>query len=587
MKGTSFVVGLATFVIFVLTASPAATQGMAPYSAQIEYKETITTIVDDQDTTTVWPLPGGTTLYRGFSTLAASGDGSKVVFRVCDLHSGGEGCRVLLANADGSSLEDISAIFPPNIVSTAWSWGNLRINDDGSKVFIRAQLDDGKSYICEYDVGTGGTGTATGDWWWSSQFDWFDIDDDASRFFVGKHDEGFDPIAGRNIRGLYWSDYGSTRLQYVDIYADLPCNGSCNNLNMVTQLGGSADGDRAFFTWMSDYLGNGHPDNRSAMWMSVLPHTVSKVTADDHYWVWEGDERGVCDQSGGKVLYQYRHLSGDPKITDLVDVATGTSTQLTWTTGLNPVNAFITRSGEYAMFSGEKGDVGAKQYLTLVDLDLGRERDTWSYHLPPVEREVSSSTNDDGSYFVTNYVDLQRVDMAVGLSGDYSQAPNITGIAFTAPYLWHDDSAQIGITVSVTDSQGLGDIDTVTLAVLVEGVEEPIWSMPREPLAFPTGDPGATLLYDDGTHGDVTAGDGIFTFDAIATRKTDPITWNTWYSQFTLPHQVGVRIIAEDLGGNATIADTTLWITAVDTNPVIFADGFESGNTSGWSGTSP
>jgi len=72
--------------------------------------------------------------------------------------------------------------------------------------------------------------------WWSNQFDWFDIDDDASRFFVGKYDQGYDPGADRHIRGLYWSDYGSTRQQYADIYDDLPCNGSCNNLNMAHQL---------------------------------------------------------------------------------------------------------------------------------------------------------------------------------------------------------------------------------------------------------------------------------------------------------------------------------------------------------------
>ncbi|MEX1311182.1 MAG: hypothetical protein AB1Z65_12230, partial [Candidatus Sulfomarinibacteraceae bacterium] len=400
MKPSSSAALFVVAITAVLAASPAAAQGMAPYASPIVYKETITTIVDAADTLSVWPLPGGTSLYRGFSSLAASSDGSAVAFRVCDLNYGGEGCRLLLVHGDGSALQDISAVFPPNIVNTTWGWGNLRINDDASKVFIRTQLDDSKSYIYEYQVAGGGTGLAVADWWWSSQFDWFDIDDDGSKFFVGKHDEGYDPIAGRNIRGLYWADHGSTRQQYVDIYADLPCNGSCNNLNMVTQLGGSADGSRAFFTWMSDYLGNAHPDNRTATWMSVLPHTVSRLTADDHYWVWDGDPRGVCDRTGNKALNQYRHRSGDPKITDLVDVATGTSTLLTWTTDLNPVKAFITPSGDHVMLSGVKGDAGSKQYLTLVDLEWGVERDTWSYHLPAVGGEVSRITNDDGSYFV-------------------------------------------------------------------------------------------------------------------------------------------------------------------------------------------
>lgn len=575
-------------MVSVLAAAPVAAQSMAPYPAQIEYKETITTLIDDQGTTTLWPLPVGTTLWRGFSRVAASGDGSTVVFQVCDLNSGGEGCRLFLIGADGTGLQDISAIFTPNLVNTGWSWGNLRINDDASEVFIKAQLNDGKTYIHRYAVGTGVTNSAVDHWWWPSAFDWFGIDDNASRFFVGKFDEGYDVDLGRSVRGMYFADRDSTIVQYVDISDDLPCNGSCNNLNMAYQLGGCADGSRAFFSWMSDYLGNANHDNRSAQWVSTIGGAVAKLTTEDHYWVWQGDWRGVSNHNGSKALYQYRHRYGDPKITDLVDVATGASTELTWTTDLNPVHAFITRSGNFVMLSGEKGDAGQQFYLTMKDLLSDRNRDTWSYYLPPVGREVSNITNDDRTYFVTNRYDLQRVDMAVGAGGDFSQAPNIIEIAFTQPYLWHDDSAQIGVTVRVSDSQGLVNIDTVTLAVLVEGEEEPIWSMPRKPLAFPTGDPGSTFLYDDGTHGDVTPADGVFTFDAIATRKTDPTIWNTWYSHFTLPHQVGIRIIAEDGDGNSTIADTTLWITAVDVNPaLIFADGFESGNTSVWSNAVP
>ncbi len=578
---------LASTIVSVLATAPVAAQSMAPYPAQIEYKETVTTLIDDQGTLSVWPLPPGTTLWREFSRVAASGDGSKAVFQVCDLNSGGEGCRLFLIGAGGTGLEDISAIFTPDLVSTGWSWGNLRINDDASKVFIKAQLNDGKAYIHRYNVATGVTDLAVDHWWWPSAFDWFAIDDEASRFFVGKFDEGWDPMLGRNVRGMYWADHDSTIVQYVDIYEDLPCNGSCNNLNMASQLGGSADGNRAIFSWMSDYLGNGHPDNRSAQWVSTIGGAVAKLTVDDHYWVWQGDWRGVSDDSGSKALYQYRHRSGDPKITDLVDVSTGASTELSWTTDLNPVAAFITRSGDFVMLSGRKGDAGQQYYLTMKDLQRDRNRDTWSYHLPAVGREFSNITNDDGTYFITNRYDLQRVDMAVGTGGDFSESPNVIEIAFTHPYLWHDDSAQIGVTVRVSDSQGLANIATVTLAVLVEGEEEPIWSMPREPLAFPAGDPGSTWLYDDGTHGDVTPADGVFTFDAIATRKTDPVTWNTWYSHFTLPHQVGIRIIAEDVDGNSTIADTTLWITDVDTNPVIFADGFESGDTSRWGSAAP
>ena len=72
-----------------------------------------------------------------------------------------------------------------------------------------------------------------------------------------------------------------------------------------------------------------------------------------------------------------------------------------------------------------------------------------------------------------------------------------------------------------------------------------------------TADGGTT--WTPGISGEV-AGDGIFTFDAVATRKGDYEGFNTWYSHFTLPHDVGIRIIAKDKDYNYTIADTRLTI---------------------------
>jgi len=55
------------------------------------------------------------------------------------------------------------------------------------------------------------------------------------------------------------------------------------------------------------------------------------------------------------------------------------------------------------------------------------------------------------------------------------------------------------------------------------------------------------------------------------------------FSNFTLPHDVGIRIVVKDVDGNYTTADTNLWISAVDSDPTqIFSDGFESGNTAAW-----
>jgi hypothetical protein len=162
---------------------------------------------------------------------------------------------------------------------------------------------------------------------------------------------------------------------------------------------------------------------------------------------------------------------------------------------------------------------------------------------------------------------LYRADLAPQSAADFAQAPNISSIQCSAPALIHADDVTVTFTAMVTDAQGLANIDHVIMAVLVDGREAPPWPMGREPLAFPTGDLGSTYLFDDGTHGDEEAGDGIFTFDAVATRKGDYDGFNTWYTHFTLPHDVGIRIIAKDKDGNYTIADTRLPIAYIYADP--------------------
>jgi hypothetical protein len=62
-------------------------------------------------------------------------------------------------------------------------------------------------------------------------------------------------------------------------------------------------------------------------------------------------------------------------------------------------------------------------------------------------------------------------------------------------------------------------------------------------------------MYDDGTHGDLVAGDGIYTNDTIRTNPTC-----NFYERFTLPKEVGVRIVARDEDHNYVLADTCLTV---------------------------
>ncbi len=572
---------LRTIVIMSLISASSvfqlAAQTMAGHQAPIIYKQTITPILVTSDIMG-WPVGFENDNWRYFGSVVAGADGSKLLFSAC-VNNASE-CRPFLVNPDGTGLEDIEAIFPSDLTSRWWGWGNLRLNDDGSRAYIKAQLNDGKVYIAFYPHGVGDPLWAVDKSWWASSFDWFTLTEDGSKLFVGKWD------AGGDVRGLYSADFGLGLSQYVDLDI-LPCDGSCNNLNFAKFLGNASGGGRAFFSWQSIYHGNVHPDNRSAMWFSNLDGSAQKLTTEDHAWVWDGDWRGVSNSGGTKALYHYIHAVDGPYELDVVDVATGASTAITWTSNANGFQSSITRSGNRVVVRGSRGDFGY-HYQTVFDVSHGTSRDTWSYHIPVVERGFSNLTADDRYYYVTNDASLCKVDMRADLAGDFSAAPIINAISFTAPYLWHDASAQIGVTVDVSDSQGLATVVGVRLVVLVEGIEEPEWSMPREPLAFPDGDSGSTILSDDGSNGDVIAGDGVFTFDAIATRKGDTTSFNTWYTHYSLPHDVGIRIIAEDADGNFTIADTTLWITSENSAPPpIFADDFENGTTSAWSFVPP
>lgn len=565
-------------VLFMMVLSPVGngTAGAVdtPYAAPIVYRQTNTLILDHEDIKG-WP-EGDSQMnndHRQFTGVTVSADGSQILFSGCayftDLDPTGATCRPFVVNPDGTALQDASSIFPPDVVDPnwGWGWGNMRINDDGSRFFIKVQryewavIDEVQVYY--YDIPGGTSGRAEADGFWPGGFDWFNINIDGSQFYHGKYDGG---AAGR---GLWYTNYGGAKNLIFDV-STLPCDpGSsfCNHLNLMGFLGSAAQGGRNFFSYTSYYESNASPNNKSAMWYTDLAGNKQKLTNEDHHWVWPGDWRGTSQADGTKALYGRRHAYGDPYYLYTTNVATGAERLVTWTSNLNGMTPFMTRSGRYVFVNGGSGDYG-HHYHTLFDLNRGTSRDTWSYHFIGAG-SISNITADDRYYYATTATPtstyqqrLYRVDTNPG-PADFGQAPNITGINLSSSRIRHDLDPPdlVAAAVTVTDSQGLANIDWVRLAVLVDGAEEPPFAMGREPLAFPTGDAGGTYLYDDGTHGDETAGDGIFTFDAIATRKGDYEGFNTWYTHYGLPHPVGIRIIAKDVDHNYTIADTTLTIT--------------------------
>lgn len=555
-------------LIGILTGANVVKAVVTPYSAPIVYEQTNTLILDKEDLNG-WPENDSQkdNDYRQFTNVLVSSDGTKILYSACaEFTDVGTECRPFVANIDGTGLQDASEIFPSDIVSRSWGWGNMRINDTGSRFFIKAHRYEfaviDETQVWYYDISDENVGRAEDDGFWPPGFDWFNINTSGSRLYHGKYDDG-------PSEGLWYTDFGDSKNLIFDVNT-LPCDSGtnlCDNLNGVAFLGSAALGDRNFFSWMSYYESNNSTNNRSAMWYTDLAGNKQKLTDEDHFAIWSGDWRGTCNADGTVALYGRTHTYGDPYRLYTVNVATKAESLITWTSDLNGMSPFITRSGKYVFVKGSSGDYGF-HYHTLFDLQMGTSRDSWSYHLPN-SGSISNMTENDRYYFATTPAPgthyqqyLYKVDTSPG-PNDFGLAPKISSINFSSSTIRHDIDPpdMVAVTASVSDSQGLDNIDWVLLLVLVDGAEEPPWAMAREPLAFPSGDPGSTWLYDDGTHGDETAGDGIFTFDSIATRKGDYDGFNTWYNHYTLPHTVGIRIIAKDKDDNYTIADTTLTIT--------------------------
>lgn len=568
------------FAIWLSAGLAVVAAGSSPalaawYSKTVEHKQTNTVILDREDIKG-WPENDPDHMYsndRQFTGVTVSGGGTKVLFSACAYYTaGGTECRPFVVNSNSTGLQDASAVFPADLVSRSWGWGNMRINDAGSRFFVKVQRYEygviDETQVNYFDIPAGTVGRAQADGFVGNGGWWFNINATGSRFYDGKYDNG-------PSEGFWYTNFGGSKTLIFDV-ASLPCDPAsvlCDDLNLAAFLGSSAQNDRTFFRW-THKLDKTSTGNRSAMWVSDLAGNKHRLTNKEHYWVWDGDWRGVSNGAGSKALYGRTHTSDDPYQVFVVDVESGSEQLVTWSPPVsNYPDTFMTRSGRYVLAAGESGDYGF-HYQTLIDLDTGTERDTWSWFLPPFW-EVSNITNDDRYYYVTTpppdstaYAQLlYRVDTAPTANADFAQAPNVTAIQCNAPALIHADGVTVTFTAQVADAQGLSNIDWVNLSVLVDGREAPPWSMGRVPLAFPAGDPGSTRLYDDGTHGDAVVGDGIFTFDAVATRKGDYEGFNTWYSHFSLPHDVGIRIIVKDKDQNYTIADTRLTVAYIYSQP--------------------
>ena len=318
------------------------------YDVPIEYQEAITKILNRGDIS--WGSKADD--YYKYGSIVASADGSTVLLTgKCEFCDDAE-VRPFLVNPDGSGLEDISDMLPSELTNKWSGWRNLSINDDGSKVFFRAVLPTsyyGDEYLYVYDVATGRTALNVNQRFSPFPSNWhFRINENGSSVYLDKYDAGYDTTLLRHKAGLFYADTGGAIQWYFDV-GTLNCRSECGNLNLFSLLGVSVRDDLSFFSWNSDYAATDGSNQHTGLWYTGLNGNAT-LLSQEHYWIDpKGDWRGMCDVSGTKLIYQYKHENGDARKLGLVSVPDGTESILGWTSGWNGCSAHISRSGQYVL----------------------------------------------------------------------------------------------------------------------------------------------------------------------------------------------------------------------------------------------
>jgi hypothetical protein len=489
-----------------------------------------------------WP-PGYPTYTRYFNMLTNSPDGSRIAFWVdCPVWGAAER-RTYVANSDGSGLIDLTGYFPP-AVSPVWTATYYKLDDTGSRLFFRAPNAGNDIDIYFFDLAlatpacslavTRPEGTyAIRGYDGRKPFSLTTIGGQITLFF--KHVGDWDPVLGRYNQGIYSAPLGGSATKVMDIN-QLPGD---ENMNLLGFLGSAANANRSLFTWWDTSAAPG-----GAMWQIPGPALVPNELHDS---VWDGQDlyTHIISADGGKALYQYR-VGAYTYYLSHVDLASGIKTPIAQSSNYSYSVTTMAPSGNYAFFSSPNNN------RTWVNLATGEQRDTLSYLFAESAGsgpyQISDITADDRYYFIGSKLDIgriHRVDMAPTVC---SPAPNITAINFTSNKLLNDGTSRTTVMATVSDAPGT--ISWVRLKSLVDGLETPEWMTGGEPLAYDNWN-----LYDDGTHGDRVAGDGIYTNNTI---RTNPAC--NFYERFTLPKEVGVRIVVQDADNNYVMADTSLTV---------------------------
>ncbi|MBI4719549.1 MAG: hypothetical protein HY763_17265 [Planctomycetes bacterium] len=507
------------------------------FPATIEYRETLTAIVREDDVNGWFPEET-----HSIEGVAASADGSKVAFLVsaCGALSEDPDCwHLYVVDADGSDLMDLT----PSLPADRAGLSTLAVTDTGGRVFFRTPLFGVIHDVYYCDVAGAACAAACLDINNSGGHKPYSIDGAGTRLFF-KHNAGWDPVANKTQQGLYYADVGGSPQQIIH-FDELPPPGA-TLINMMDTLGCSSDGATVLFSWNHGYYSTPPQVGFWAVGAAGAAHQATPDLFRYVYPVQDAPHRIVSADGATVLLYT---MLDDENYLDLVDMASGARTTLAQYSGHAPFEyASLSPDGAYARFQA------GGSYLGIMDLATHEIRDTLSYytelsyHLwPPY---VSDLVSDGRRYFLGTYLEsgaaLHRVDTQAGAASS-ATAPQIAGVWFDVGSIPGDGSAGTTISVSVSDPQA--DLEWVKIRYVVDGVEHPSW-MSYAPLSL-----DSPTLYDDGTHGDAAAGDGMYGLESV---RANP--GSSFYERYSLPHTVGVRLVAKDRADNYAIADTSILV---------------------------
>lgn len=527
-------------VLFLLSAGAAPLA--ADYSAPIEYRSTLTKILDEADF-----LQGESALGSGINDFVISADSTKIAF-VMGFSSRSD---LYVMNREGSNMTLING-------STGWpnasNASTLEINQYGSRVFFIAQEDTPGDDIYYYDTATGAC-TYAFDADTPNSRKKYAINNAGTRIFLRHQTDGGDETQ----KGLFYADVGGAPIQILN-YGQLPCDQTPNCGIWYNNLyfgAVSGNGNKAIFIWdRKDGSGTS-----TAMWQTDMSGNFSRTPDESNNYVWgQANPKflPMVTDDGTRALY----VAGGGGISEeisVVDLSTNQKTLLAQDDFID--YATISPDGTRARFLGH--------YFkhTVYNVTTGAMRDTIPSNIPVVGSgdtiRVSALTANNRFFLAVLYQysdHLSKIVLVDMNPTDFSQAPNISKISFSHPYLYHDGATEIRAYAHVSDAQGLGTIEWVKMQMLVEGreginysMEDPSWSN-LGPGSFL----GSLTLFDDGTNGDQTAGDSIYTSLPFHTRPSDQ---SGFFQKYTLPKNVAIRIVARDADNNYSIADATLRVT--------------------------